>query len=91
MGGCPSLDKLAVARMLAVMNSNFMQADSDHYIRQGWIPQEPIRMHWRVKCAALLLMVSKPMDQLDFAGILNWVMDVHGVSIWKFHHNHVAF
>lgn len=77
MGELSKHDQMTVARMLlAVMNSNFMQLIQ--IVRQaGWIPpgtdQDALAREMRRTVGP---MVSKPMDQLDFAGILIQVMDI---------------
>ncbi len=77
MGELSKHDQMTIARMLlAVMNSNFMQLIQIVH-QAGWIPpgtdQDALsrEMHRTVGP-----MVSKPMDQLDFAGILIQVMDI---------------
>lgn len=70
-------DQMTVARMLlAVMNSNFMQLIQIVH-QAGWIPpgtdQDALAREMRRTVGP---MVSKPMDQLDFAGILIQVMDI---------------
>lgn len=77
MGELSRSDQMTVARMLlAVMNSDFMQLI--HIVHQaGWIPpgtdQDALAREMRRTVGP---MVSKPMDQLDFAGILLKVMDI---------------
>lgn len=68
---------MTVARMLlAVMNNNFMQLIQIVH-QAGWIPpgtdQDALAREMRRTVGP---MVSKPMDQLDFAGILLQVMDI---------------
>ena len=77
MGELSKSDQLTVARMLlAVMNSNFMQLIQIVH-QAGWIPpgtdQDALAREMRRTVGP---MVSKPMDQLDFAGILIQVMDI---------------
>ncbi|WDM38666.1 2-octaprenylphenol hydroxylase [Acinetobacter nosocomialis] len=78
MGELSKHDQMtAVARMLlAVMNSNFMQLIQIVH-QAGWIPpgtdQDALAREMRRTVGP---MVSKPMDQLDFAGILIQVMDI---------------
>lgn len=77
MGELSKHDQMTIARMLlAVMNSNFMQLiQIVHQAR--WIPpgtdQDALSREMRRTVGP---MVSKPMDQLDFAGILIQVMDI---------------
>ena len=76
MGELSKSDQMTVARMLlAVMNSNFMQLIQIVH-QAGWIPpgtdQDSLAREIRRTVGP---MVSKPMDQLDFAGILIQVMD----------------
>ena len=77
MGELSKHDQLTVARMLlAVMNSNFMQLIQIVH-QAGWIPpgtdQDALSREMRRTVGP---MVSKPMDQLDFAGILIQIMDI---------------
>ncbi|EMW8438951.1 ABC1 kinase family protein [Acinetobacter baumannii] len=77
MGELSKHDQMTVARMLlAVMNSNFMQLIQIVH-QAGWIPpgtdQDALAREMRRSVGP---MVSKPMDQLDFAGILIQVMDI---------------
>ncbi|ENW79281.1 hypothetical protein F908_02755 [Acinetobacter sp. NIPH 284] len=77
MGELSKHDQMTVARMLlAVMNSNFMQLIQIVH-QAGWIPpgtdQDALSREIRRTVGP---MVSKPMDQLDFAGILIQVMDI---------------
>ena len=77
MGELSKHDQVTVARMLlAVMNSNFMQLIQIVH-QAGWIPpgtdQDALSREMRRTVGP---MVSKPMDQLDFAGILIQVMDI---------------
>ncbi|QER40733.1 2-octaprenylphenol hydroxylase [Acinetobacter suaedae] len=77
MGELSKSDQMTVARMLlAVMNSNFMQLIQIVH-QAGWIPpgtdQDALSREMRRTVGP---MVSKPMDQLDFAGILIQVMDI---------------
>lgn len=77
MGELSKHDQMTVARMLlAVMNSNFMQLIQIVH-QAGWIPpgtdQDALAREMRRTVGP---MVSKPMDQLDFAGILIQDMDI---------------
>ncbi|WP_269527489.1 ABC1 kinase family protein [Acinetobacter baumannii] len=77
MGELSKHDQMTVARMLlAVMNSNFMQLIQIVH-QAGWIPpgtdQDALAREMRRTVGP---MVSKLMDQLDFAGILIQVMDI---------------
>ena len=77
VGELSKSDQMPVARMLlAVMNSNFMQLIQIVH-QAGWIPpgtdQDALAREMRRTVGP---MVSKPMDQLDFAGILIQVMDI---------------
>ena len=77
MGELSKSDQMTVARMLlAVMNSNFIQLIQIVH-QAGWIPpgtdQDALAREMRRTVGP---MVSKPMDQLDFAGILIQVMDI---------------
>ena len=77
MGELSKSDQMTVARMLlAVMNSNFMQLIQIVH-QAGWIPpgtdQDALAREMRRTVGP---MVSKPMDQLDFAGILIQMMDI---------------
>ncbi|EXB15239.1 ABC1 family protein [Acinetobacter baumannii 1397084] len=77
MGELSKHDQMTVARMLlAIMNSNFMQLIQIVH-QAGWIPpgtdQDALAREMRRTVGP---MVSKPMDQLDFAGILIQVMDI---------------
>ncbi|MBN6540401.1 ABC1 kinase family protein [Acinetobacter pittii] len=77
MGELSKHDQMTVARMLlAVMNSNFMQLIQIVH-QAGWIPpgtdQDALAREMRRTVGP---MVSKPMEQLDFAGILIQVMDI---------------
>ncbi|MCU4412738.1 2-octaprenylphenol hydroxylase [Acinetobacter sp. WU_MDCI_Axc73] len=77
MGELSKQDQMTVARMLlAVMNNNFMQLTQIVH-QAGWIPpgtdQDALAREMRRTVGP---MVSKPMDQLDFAGILLQVMDI---------------
>jgi ubiquinone biosynthesis protein len=77
MGELSKSDQMTVARMLlAVMNSNFLQLIQIVH-QAGWIPpgtdQDTLAREMRRTVGP---MVSKPMDQLDFAGILLQVMDI---------------
>ena len=77
MGELSKSDQMTIARMLlAVMNSNFMQLIQIVH-QAGWIPpgteQDALAREMRRTVGP---MVSKPMDQLDFAGILIQVMDI---------------
>ncbi|TDI23835.1 2-octaprenylphenol hydroxylase, partial [Acinetobacter baumannii] len=75
MGELSKQDQMTVARLLlAVMNSNFMQLIPIVH-QAGWIPpgtdQDALARDMRRTVGPL---VSKPMDQLAFAGILLQVM-----------------
>lgn len=77
MGELSKHDQMTVARMLlAVMNSNFMQLIQIVH-QAGWIPpgtdQDALAREMRRTVGP---MVSKPMHELDFAGILIQVMDI---------------
>ena len=77
MGELSKHDQMTVARMLlAVMNSNFMQLILVVH-QAGWIPpgtdQDALAREMRRTVGP---MVSKPMHELDFAGILIQVMDI---------------
>ena len=77
MGELSKHDQLTVARMLlAVMNSDFMQLILVVH-QAGWIPpgtdQDALAREMRRTVGP---MVSKPMHELDFAGILIQVMDI---------------
>lgn len=77
MGELSKHDQMTVARMLlAVMNSNFMQLIQVVH-QAGWIPpgtdQDALSREMRRTVGP---MVSKPMHELDFAGILIQVMDI---------------
>jgi len=77
MGELSKHDQMTIARMLlAVMSSNFMQLIQIVH-QAGWIPpgtdQDALSREMRRTVGP---MVSKPMDQLDFAGILIQVMDI---------------
>lgn len=77
MGELSKKDQLTVARMLlAVMNSNFMQLIQVIH-QAGWIrpdtDQDALAREMRRTVGP---MVSKPMNELDFAGILLQVMDI---------------
>ncbi len=77
MGELSKHDQMTVARMLlAVMNSNFMQLIQIVH-QAGWIPpgtdQDGLAREMRRTVGP---MVSKPMSELDFAGILLEVMDI---------------
>ncbi|MEB3767253.1 ABC1 kinase family protein [Acinetobacter sp. MD2] len=77
MGELSKSDQMTVARMLlAVMNNNFLQLIQIVH-QAGWIPpgtdQDSLAREMRRTVGP---MVSKPMDQLDFAGILLQVMDI---------------
>ncbi|WP_180060553.1 AarF/ABC1/UbiB kinase family protein [Acinetobacter sp. YH12135] len=77
MGELSKHDQMTVARMLlAVMNSNFMQLIQVVH-QAGWIPpgtdQDALAREMRRTVGP---MVSKPMHELDFAGILIQVMDI---------------
>ena len=77
MGELSKHDQMTVARMLlAVMNSDFMQLIQIVH-QAGWIPpgtdQDALAREMRRTVGP---MVSKPMNELDFAGILIEVMDI---------------
>ncbi|BCX75677.1 2-octaprenylphenol hydroxylase [Acinetobacter bereziniae] len=77
MGELSKQDQMTVARMLlAVMNSDFMQLIQIMH-QAGWIPpgtdQDALAREMRRTVGP---MVSKPMHELDFAGILIQVMDI---------------
>ena len=77
MGELSKHDQMTVARMLlAVMNSDFLQLIQIVH-QAGWIPpgtdQDALSREMRRTVGP---MVSKPMSELDFAGILLQVMDV---------------
>ncbi len=70
-------DRLTIARMLlAVIQSNFSQLIQIVH-QAGWIPpgtdQHALTRDMR---RVVSPMISKPMDQLDFAGILMQIMDI---------------
>ena len=77
MGELSKHDQMTVARMLlAVMNSDFMQLIQIVH-QAGWIPpgtdQDALAREMRRTVGPV---VSKPMHELDFAGILIQVMDI---------------
>ena len=77
MGELSKHDQMTVARMLlAVMNSDFMQLIQIVH-QAGWIPpgtdQDALAREMRRTVGP---MVSKPMHDLDFAGILIQVMNI---------------
>lgn len=77
VGELSKSDQLTVARMLlAVMQNNFEQLIQIVH-QAGWIPagtdQAALSREMRRTVSP---MISKPMDQLDFAGILLQVMDI---------------
>ncbi len=77
MGELSKHDQMTIARMLlAVMNSDFMQLILVVH-QAGWIPpgtdQDALAREMRRTVGP---MVSKPMHELDFAGILIQVMDI---------------
>lgn len=77
VGELSKSDQMTIARMLlAVMQSNFTQLIQIVH-QAGWIPsgtdQAALAREMR---RAVSPMISKPMDQLDFAGILLQVMDI---------------
>ncbi|MBP5992411.1 MAG: 2-octaprenylphenol hydroxylase [Acinetobacter sp.] len=77
MGELSKHDQMTIARMLlAVMNSDFMQLILIVH-QAGWIPpgtdQDALAREMRRTVGP---MVSKPMHELDFAGILLQVMDI---------------
>lgn len=77
MGELSSNDQLTVARMLlAVMQNNFKLLIQVVH-QAGWIPPNTDQAALsREMKRAVGPMISKPMDQLDFAGILVQVMDI---------------
>lgn len=77
MGELSKSDQMTIARMLlAVMNSDFMQLIQIVH-QAGWIPPDTDKDALaREMRRTVGPMVSKPMDQLDFAGILLQVMDI---------------
>ncbi|OUY08891.1 ABC1 kinase family protein [Acinetobacter populi] len=77
MGELSKQDQMTVARMLlAVMNSDFMQLIQIVH-QAGWIPPDTDKDALaREMRRTVGPMVSKPMDQLDFAGILLQIMDI---------------
>lgn len=77
VGELSKSDQMTVARLLlSVMNNNFEQLIQIVH-QAGWIPagadQNALAREMRRTVGP---MVSKPMDQLDFAGILIQVMDI---------------
>ena len=77
VGELSEQDRFAVARMLlAVMQSNFNQLITIIH-HAGWIPPGTDR-HALARDMRRVVgpMISKPMDQMDFAGILVGVMDI---------------
>lgn len=77
MGELSKQDQMTVARMLlSVMNGNFMQLIQVVH-QAGWIPpgtdQDALAREMRRTVGP---MISKPMHELDFAGILIQVMDI---------------
>ncbi|XID74577.1 ABC1 kinase family protein [Alkanindiges sp. WGS2144] len=77
VGELSKSDQMTVARLLlAVMNNNFEQLIQVVH-QAGWIPagtdQTALAREMRRTVGP---MISKPMDQLDFAGILIQVMDI---------------
>lgn len=77
VGELSKSDQMTVARLLlAVMNNNFEQLIQIVH-QAGWIPagtdQNTLAREMRRTVGP---MISKPMDQLDFAGILIQVMDI---------------
>lgn len=77
MGELSKTDQMTIARMLlAVMNNDFMQLIQIVH-QAGWIPPDTDKDALaREMRRTVGPMVSKPMDQLDFAGILLQVMDI---------------
>ena len=77
MGELSRSDQMTVARMLlAVMNSDFMQLIQIVH-QAGWIPPgTDLDALAREIRRTVGPMVSKPMHELDFAGILIQVMDI---------------
>lgn len=77
MGELSKKDQLIVARMLlSVMNENFY-ALVDIIAQAGWIPPSADK-HALTKDMARTVspMVSRPMDEIDFAGVLFAVLDI---------------
>lgn len=77
MGELSKQDQMTVARMLlAVMNGNFMQLIQVVH-QAGWIPpgtnQDALAREMRRTVGP---MISQPMHELDFAGILLQIMDI---------------
>lgn len=85
MGELSEYDRLTVARMLlSVMNENF-SALVDIIAEAGWIPPSADR-HALIRDMTRTVspMVSKPMSEIDFAGVLYSILDVarrHQMSI----------
>ncbi len=77
MGELSKADQMTIARMLlAVMNSDFMQLIQIVH-QAGWIPPDTDKDALaREMRRTVGPMVSKPMHELDFAGILLQVMDI---------------
>ncbi|TXJ06208.1 MAG: 2-octaprenylphenol hydroxylase [Acinetobacter sp.] len=77
MGELSKSDQMTIARMLlAVMNSDFMQLIQIVH-QAGWIPPDTDKDALaREMRRTVGPMVSKPMSELDFAGILLQVMDI---------------
>ena len=77
MGELSKSDQMTIARMLlAVMNSDFMQLIQIVH-QAGWIPPDTDKDALaREMRRTVGPMVSKPMNELDFAGILLQVMDI---------------
>lgn len=77
MGELSDTDRLTVARMLlSVMQSNFSQLIQILH-QAGWIPPNTDQAALSREMRRVVgPMVSKPMDQLDFAGILIEIMDI---------------
>lgn len=85
MGELSEYDRLTVARMLlSVMNENYT-ALTDIIAEAGWIPPSADRfMLMREMARTVSPMVSKPMNEIDFAGVLLRVLEVarrHQMSI----------
>lgn len=77
IGELSDTDRLIIARiLLAVIQSNFSQLIQIVH-QAGWIPQGTDQNALtRDMRRVVSPMISKPMDQLDFAGILMQVMDI---------------
>ncbi len=77
IGELSDTDRLVIARiLLSVIQSNFSQLIQIVH-QAGWIPQGTDQNALtRDMRRVVSPMISKPMDQLDFAGILMQVMDI---------------